>query len=73
MSETAQHQTEAQDSSLEVIRALSVLDLSGLSFIQLKRLEKVLQEACNDVVVESTKRAAVDNSGDTVKVPSPKL
>lgn len=73
MSETAQHQTQAGDSSLEAINALSVLDLSALSFVQLKRLEKVLQQACDTVAAELAERAEIDNSGDTVKVPSPNL
>jgi len=72
MSETAQHQIEAQDSSLEAVSALSVLDLSELSFVQLKRLEKILQQSCKDVAAESARRAQVDNSGDTVTVQAPK-
>ena len=73
MSETAQHRVAAQDSSLEAIDTLAALDLSELSFVQLKRLEKVLRQAGEAVAGESAKRADVDNSGDTVKVPSPKL
>ena len=64
---------EEQDASLQVINALSTLDVSGLSFIQLKRLHKALQQACTDIAAESGRRAESDNSGDTVKVPSPKL
>ena len=73
MSETAQHRTEGQDSSLEAINALSALDLEHLSFVQLKRLQKILRQACDDVQAESRRRADTDNSGDTVKVPSPKI
>lgn len=73
MSETAQHRIEEQDSSLQTINALSTLDLSGLSFIQLRRLHKALLQACQDVTSESDRRSAADNSGDTVKVPSPNL
>lgn len=73
MSKTAQHRTEDQDSSLQAINALSTLDLTGLSFIQLRRLYKMLTQACVDVAAESARRAESDNSGDTVKVPSPKL
>ena len=73
MSETAQHQTESQDSTLGAINALSTLDLTSLSFIQLKRLQKVLQEANQDVQDEAKRRAEQDNSGDTVAVPSPNL
>ena len=73
MSETAQHETKGQDTSLNAINALSVLDLGALSFVQLKRLEKILKQACADVAVESDRRASEDHSGDTVKVPSPNL
>ena len=73
MSEIAQQQTEAQDSSLEAINELVLLDLNGLSFVQLKRLENVLQQAREAVAAESAKRAEADNSGDTVNVPSPKV
>jgi hypothetical protein len=44
-----------------------------LSFIQLRRLHKVLLQACKDVAGESERRSEADNSGDTVKVPSPKI
>jgi hypothetical protein len=73
MSETAQHRIEGQDSSLQAINALATLDLAGLSFIQLRRLHKVLLQACKDVAGESERRSEADNSGDTVKVPSPKI
>ena len=73
MSETARHQTEGQDASLQAINALSLLDLGSLSFIQLRRLHKALMQACDDVARESNRRSEADNSGDTVKVPSPKL
>ena len=73
MSETAQHSTDGQDSSLEAINALSGLDLEHLSFVQLKRLQKILKQAFDDVQAESRRRADEDSSGDTVKVPSPNI
>jgi len=73
MSETAQHKTEDQDSSLNAINALSTLDLTGLSFVQVRRLHKVLLQACKDVARESERRSASDSSGDTVRVPSPDI
>ena len=69
MSETAQHPIQAEDSSLEAITALTALDLSGLSYVQLKRLEKRLREVSAAVQSEIEKRAEVDNAGDTVTVP----
>lgn len=73
MSETAAHKTEGQDQSLAIINSLAMLDLKSLSFVQLKRLQKALQHACEDIGMESDVRAAADNSGDTVKVQSPEL
>jgi hypothetical protein len=73
MSETASHKTVTQDRSLSIINALAMLELKGLSFVQLKRLQKALQHAGEDVAKESNRRAESDNSGDTVRVPSPEL
>ena len=73
MSQTAQHRTENDDATLGAVNALATMDLAGLSYIQLKRLQKVLRQAGQDVGAEIERRAEQDNSGDTVKVPSPKL
>ena len=73
MSETAKHRTEDQDASLQAINALSVLDIGSLSFIQLRRLQKALEQACSDVAEETARRSEADASGDTVRVPSPNL
>jgi hypothetical protein len=73
MSETATHKTAGQDQSLSIINALAMLELSGLSFVQLKRLHKALAHACEDVAKESARRSETDVSGDTVRVPSPQL
>ena len=73
MSKTAQHQALHRDGSQAVIDALSTTDFAGLSFVQLHRLQKVLQQASSDVAKEVRQRAESDASGDTVKVPSPKL
>jgi hypothetical protein len=73
MSKTAQHQALHQDGSQAVVDALSTLEFSGLSYVQLHRLQKVLQQAYADVAAEVRQRADSDASGDTVKVPSPNL
>ncbi len=73
MSETAQHQTAGRDTSLAVVNALSTLDLTGLSFVQLRRLHKVLLQASADIEKETAVRSESDSSGDTVRVPSPGL
>jgi hypothetical protein len=73
MSETAAHKTTERDQTLSIINALAMLELGRLSFVQLKRLHKALQHACDDVAKESTRRADSDVSGDTVRVPSPEI
>ena len=73
MTETAKHQTLNNDPSTGVVDSLEDLDLAALSFVQLRRLHKVLQQASNDVEKETARRAQEDSSGDTVRVPSPTL
>jgi hypothetical protein len=73
MSKTAKHEALQRDGSQAVIDALSTIDLSGLSYVQLHRLQKVLQQASSGVAAEVERRADTDASGDTVKVPSPNL
>ena len=73
MSETAAHRTADLEAPLKAVNALSMLDLGKLSFTQLRRLHKSLEQALADVAAESERRADGDNSGDTVKVPSPAL
>ena len=73
MSETATHRTTGQDQTLSIINALAMLELHGLSFVQLKRLQKALEQAGKDIAKESARRAETDNSGDTVRVPPPQL
>lgn len=65
--------TEIQDLSLSVIRALSMLDVSELSHAQLRRLNAALLHAGDDVAREIRSRGSEDLSGDTVRVPSPRL
>jgi len=73
MSKTAAHNTHGQDASLKAIDALATLELGGLSFVQLSRLQKILGQACADVRKEVERRSEADNAGDTVRVPSPNL
>ncbi len=73
MTETAKHETLETDPSSGVVKSLEQLDLKGLSFIQLRRLHSVLQKASEEVDQESRRRSEEDNSGDTVRVPSPSL
>jgi len=73
MSKTAQHPVAPPVGPERVIDALASLDLDALSFIQLHRLRKVLQNAFADVTAEAERRAEADASGDTVRVQSPDL
>ena len=73
MTETAKHETLEIDPTSGVVESLEQLDLKALSFIQLRRLHAVLGQASLEIDNESALRSANDNSGDTVRVPSPKL
>jgi hypothetical protein len=73
MSETAKHETLDADPSSGVVKLLEKLDLTTLSFTQLRRLQNVLHKASGEVASESAQRAENDASGDTVRVPSPNM
>jgi len=73
MSETAKHATLQADPSTGIVDLLAILDLTTLSFTQLRRLQKVLQQASGQVASESQRRAENDAPGDTVRIPSPEL
>ena len=65
--------TDIHDLSLGTIHALSMLDVKVLSYLQLRRLDAALTKAVEAVSKESMLRAASDNGGDTVRVPSPRF
>ena len=73
MTKTAQHEVLKENGAQAVIDALATINLDRLSFIQLHRLQKVLQQVLADVAEEAERRADADASGDTVKVQSPDL
>jgi len=73
MTETAKHGTLDPDPSTAVIDSLQNLNLATLSFVQLRRLHNVLRRASSEIDAESARRAEEDNSGDTVRVPSPNM
>jgi hypothetical protein len=73
MTKTAHHQVVKENGPQAMIDALATINLDGLSFIQLHRLQKVLQQVSADVAAEADRRAEADASGDTVKVQSPNL
>jgi len=71
MSETAKHETLETDPASGVVGKLEKLDLSALSFTQLRRLRSALKHAFSAVDKESERRSAEESSGDTVRIPSP--
>lgn len=73
MTETAKHETLDTDPSTGLVRCLEKMELTTLSFIQLKRLHSVLNKASEEIGCEFARRAEADNSGDTVRVTSPKI
>ena len=68
MSETAVHKPDERDETLAVVESLASLDLSKLSFVQLKRLQKTLSGFSEDVAEEAASRAEGDDPGDTVRI-----
>jgi hypothetical protein len=65
--------TDIHDLSLGAIHALSILDVKILSYLQLRRLGAALDNALESVSKETMLRAASENGGDTVRVPSPRI
>lgn len=66
-------ETDIRDLTLGVIHALGMLDVKALSYVQLRRLNAALLHAGDDVSREIRTRTDEDVSGDTVRVPSPRL
>ncbi len=73
MTETAKHETLETDPISGIVQSFEQLDLSSLSFIQLRRLHNLLEQASGEIELELQRRSVEDNSGDTVRVPSPNL
>ena len=76
MDETAKHMTCSAKAYASILDSLDRLELSALSYVQLRRLHKILADASVSVDEESLRRsddADDDNSGDTVRVASPTL
>lgn len=65
--------TDANDLSLDVIRALSTVDVKALSYVQLRRLYSALIAATNDVDDEIASRSDTTTTlGETVQIQSPR-
>lgn len=71
--DTSSHETDVHDPSLEVIRALGVVDVEALSYVQLRRLHAALVAATKDVDDEIAKRSQSSTAlGETVRIESPR-
>lgn len=69
----ATHETDVHDLSLGVIHALKLVDVSALSYVQLRRLYAALVQATNDVDEEIAQRSESTNAlGETVRIHAPK-
>jgi hypothetical protein len=68
----AKHETDTHDLTLGVIHALKLLDVSALSYVQLRRLYAALVHTTNVVDDEVAKRSDGSELGETVRITSPK-
>ena len=66
------HETDIHDLALGVIHALKMVDVSAMSYVQLRRLYAALVATTNLVDDEIAKRSDGDNLGETVRIQSPK-
>lgn len=73
MSKSSEKRPNQPDAFVHAIDELSALDLEGLSFVQLRRLQKALGRVGENVQAEFDRRAEADSSGDTVRVPAARL
>lgn len=73
MSETVEHETLENDAAKSIGEQLARIDLQALSFVQLRRLQKVFNQAVTEINQELATRAKADNFGDTVTVPPQKI
>lgn len=68
----AKHDTAAHDMTPGVIEAVKTLDMTTLSYVQLRRLRTALANTSNAVNEEIAKRSGADNLGETVRIQTPK-
>ena len=66
-----QRETDLHDLSLGVIHALALVDVSALSYVQLRRLYAALTHAKEQVARETALRTGDAIDGDTVTVSIP--
>ena len=68
----AKLETDIHDLTLGVIHAVKMLDVSALSYVQLRRLYAALIHTPDLVDEEIAKRSQAENLGETVQMQSPK-
>lgn len=73
MTESAKPESQSNDPTGAALASLETLDVNGLSFVQLRRLQKSLQQRLSDATSEIARRTAEGSDGDTVNVPVPKV
>ena len=66
------HETDIHDLSLGVIHALRMLDVSALSYSQLRRLYAALKHTTEQVEAEIGNRSGEHKLGDTIRFTAPK-
>lgn len=73
MSETVEHEKLDNDAANATSEQLAQVNLKSMSFVQLRRLHKVLTQSATEIDREIASRAEADNFGDTVTVPPQKV
>jgi len=66
------HETDTHDLTLGVIHAVKMLDVTALSYVQLRRLYAALTHMSTEVDREIAKRSDVETLGKTVRISSPR-
>ncbi len=66
------HETDTHDLTLGVIHAVKMLDVTALSYVQLRRLNAALTHLSTEVDKEIAKRSEVETLGKTVRISSPR-
>ncbi|MGI9203337.1 MAG: hypothetical protein ACR2Q3_04980 [Woeseiaceae bacterium] len=69
MNETVEHEALENDIAKAIGEHFAHMNLQSLSFVQLRRLQKMLKQAVAEVAQEINGRAKADNFGDTITVP----
>ncbi len=66
------HETDTHDLTLGMIHAVKMLDVTALSYVQLRRLNAALTHLSTEVGKEIAKRSNLETLGKTVRISSPR-